>query len=358
MKTIAPIALILLLSSCIPAGLTTPTSVPTSVPTIIPTKTDILFYDDFSGGSWWVGEDEYGKSFFSDGEYHVLMYQGDISNCYYADPLIEDGVIEIELRQISGGTDSSVGIAFRDNRENNGYLFGITSPGYYTLAKYENNTPTPTILFQTNNESKGIGYTIVTVSMHNNEFDLFVNKTFIGSVKDSAFSSGYVGFCVFPDSSVDTEYAFYNFAIYQYDSSRVPSKPEATPTPSYKTITWTELADFLARDHTNWNQYDPNKYMCFDFAMDLVDNAKKENIKAWIVGVDFTHGDAGHAFVAFETSDKGIIYVEPQADCTYSNLAVGSVLCDDWGQAECMGVVEKITYLECDQDYNCIEYVP
>jgi hypothetical protein len=357
MKTIAPIALILLLSSCIPADVITPTS----TPTITPTETDILFYDDFSDpqSGWWVGEDEESKAFFSDGEYHILLYQGDMGKCYYTEKSFMDGVIEIELRQISGDADSWVAIAFRDDRENNGYIFAITNSGYYDLLKYENNTPT--ILFHINNQSKGIGYTLVTVSMHNNEFDLFVNKTFVGSAKDSAFSSGYAGFCVFPDSSVDTEYAFDNFVIYQYDplNPRTPKKPEVTPTPAYKAITWMELADFLVKDHTNFNQYDPNNYMCMDFAIDLVENARKENIKAWIVLVDFTHGDAGHAFVAFETSDKGIRYVEPQMDYTYSNLAVGSLLCDDWGKAECMGVVEKIGhYWECDHDYYCIEYVP
>jgi len=120
-----------------------------------------------------------------------------------------------------------------------------------------------------------------------------------------------------------------------------------------------ELADFLARDHTNWNAYNVDSYNCIDFAVDLVANARKENIEVWFVGVDFNNGDVGHAFVAFKTTDKGTIYVEPQRDYTYSTLSVGNNLCDDWGKDACWGVVEKIEYYwECDHNHYCSDYVP
>lgn len=132
-----------------------------------------------------------------------------------------------------------------------------------------------------------------------------------------------------------------------------------TSTPTYRSIAWIDLADFLASDHTNWNKYDLNNYICLDFAVDLVENSRKQNIQAWIVGVDFTNGETGHAFVAFETSDRGIIYVEPQGDNTYSNVTVGNPLCDDWGKYECMGVIKSLKYyLQCDHKHYCTEYTP
>jgi hypothetical protein len=133
------------------------------------------------------------------------------------------------------------------------------------------------------------------------------------------------------------------------------------PTPKkisevYKPIAWKDLVDFLARDHTNWNAYDINNYNCLDFAIDLVENAKKQKIDAWIVGVDFTNGETGHAFVGFNTSDKGIVYVEPQGDNTYSNVAIGNWLCDDWGKFECMGIIKSIEKAGvCTHDHMCTQ---
>ncbi len=121
-----------------------------------------------------------------------------------------------------------------------------------------------------------------------------------------------------------------------------------SPTPSYRFITWAELASFLSDDHTNWNEY-TDEYVCVNFALDLVANARKQNINAWIVGVTFLYGVPGHAFVAFETTDKGIVYIEAQEDIRYMVLEVGKPLCPAWGNYECMGTVATIKQpLECD----------
>jgi hypothetical protein len=107
-----------------------------------------------------------------------------------------------------------------------------------------------------------------------------------------------------------------------------PGKAIQSVTPSYRSITWMELQDFLARDHTNWNKY-TDKYVCVNFAMDLVANAMKQNINAWIVGVSFKDKADGHAFVAFETSDKGIVWIDPQNDYSYKVVEVGKHLCSN-----------------------------
>lgn len=135
------------------------------------------------------------------------------------------------------------------------------------------------------------------------------------------------------------------------------SNPSANPfltSSNSNSISWNGLVNFLSTDHTNWNAYDINNYNCLDFAIDLVENANNQNINAWIVGVDFTNGETGHAFVAFDTSDKGIVYVEPQGDNTYSNVVVGNWLCDDWGKYECMGIIQSIENAgECTHDHMC-----
>jgi hypothetical protein len=136
------------------------------------------------------------------------------------------------------------------------------------------------------------------------------------------------------------------------------SAPSISLKTSTNSITWTELVSFLEKDHTNWNPYVPGKYTCLDFSTDLVANATQQGIKTWIVAVDFTDGGPGHAFVAFETSDRGIVYIEPQADDTYPIVAVGKNLCDSWGIYQCMGTVSSIQYIQCDKAHFCNKYTP
>jgi hypothetical protein len=138
-------------------------------------------------------------------------------------------------------------------------------------------------------------------------------------------------------------------------ASPAPSEPPAS---AYQPITWMELVDFLAKDHTNWNPYIPGKYTCLNFSVDLVANAEKQDIKAWVVLTEFSNNSIGHAFVGFETTDLGIVYVEPQADDTYQVVEVGKPLCDAWGVFECMGTVSSIQFAQCDQSAMCTKYTP
>jgi hypothetical protein len=138
----------------------------------------------------------------------------------------------------------------------------------------------------------------------------------------------------------------------------VASAPSTTGTGVIHGITWPELVSFLEKDHTKWNPYIPGKYTCLDFSTDLVADAAQQDIKSWIVAVDFTNGGPGHAFIAFETTDRGIVNVEPQADDTYPIVAVGKNLCDARGVYQCMGTVTSIQFLQCDKTHYCIKYTP
>ena len=132
----------------------------------------------------------------------------------------------------------------------------------------------------------------------------------------------------------------------------------STPTIAYRPVTWKELVSFISDDHTNWNKYDPNYYVCLDFSTTLVENARKQNVKAWIVGVDFYNQTDGHAFVAFETTDLGVVYIEPQKDYRYVNPVVGKPLCDAVYGTTCMGIISSIEYVQCDHLHRCTKYSP
>ena len=73
-----------------------------------------------------------------------------------------------------------------------------------------------------------------------------------------------------------------------------------------------ELMGFLARDKTDSKAYLEGAYVCFDFAAEVNNNAEIEGIRAAYVRIHFPE-EPGHAIVAFETVDKGLIFIEPQS---------------------------------------------
>ena len=358
------IFLLLLVAGCNSSLSTQPVVDLTSTSTPVPANSNILYNDDFSinNVNWTEKDEEGGRTYYYQGEFHIIDYPDDIGYCEVVELVQKDAVVSVEVRQISGNDDEGLaGILYRVS-ENGAYGLSLNDLSFFQIEKFQKVVTNVQLLpwKKTDLLLPNGKKNLITISFSGEKSDFYINNNYVASVSDDSYEFGFFQLCVFADED-PVEYAFDNLAIYRYDPANVytPIRPEYTPTPSYRSITWKELADFIARDHTNWNQYDVNNYVCLDFAIDLVENARKENIKAWIVGVDFANGELGHAFVAFETSDKGIRYVEPQEDYTYSNLAVGSNLCDDWGKAKCMGEVAKIEhYWECDHDHYCIEFEP
>ncbi len=74
--------------------------------------------------------------------------------------------------------------------------------------------------------------------------------------------------------------------------------------------TWQQLVDFLRSDKTDQNQYILNSYMCAEFARDVHNNAEAAGIRAAFVGVSFKGESDGHALNTFETTDKGLVYID------------------------------------------------
>ncbi len=81
-----------------------------------------------------------------------------------------------------------------------------------------------------------------------------------------------------------------------------------------------ELKEFLANDKTDSNVFVSGEYVCFDFAAELNNNAEARGIRAAYVRIRAK--EWAHAVVAFETIDRGLIFIEPQSD-TEVELVVG-----------------------------------
>jgi len=120
-----------------------------------------------------------------------------------------------------------------------------------------------------------------------------------------------------------------------YDSGRAPpqtvrtqvGQPSAVPyvstesttivgssseTVVLKNPTFKELRDFILQDPTNRNKFDLNQYECRHFAAQVNNNAEAEGLRCAFVLLCFDRGQ--HAVVAFDTTDRGLVYIEPQTD--------------------------------------------
>lgn len=79
-----------------------------------------------------------------------------------------------------------------------------------------------------------------------------------------------------------------------------------------KNPTFRELRDFIIKDTTSRNDFVLNKYECRHFATEVCNNAEAEGLRCGFVLLGFERGQ--HAVVAFETTDRGLVFIEPQTD--------------------------------------------
>jgi len=112
--------------------------------------------------------------------------------------------------------------------------------------------------------------------------------------------------------------------------------------------TWDELISFLESDDTDEQPYIEDLFVCADFAEMLHNNAEESGIKALYVGVDFIVGE-GHALNAFNTTDKGLVYV----DCTRGfSTPITAELTDSEKREE--REHDKIAYVVEGKEYGLI----
>ena len=110
--------------------------------------------------------------------------------------------------------------------------------------------------------------------------------------------------------------------------------------------TYSELISFLAADCTDEHKYIIGSYTCGDYAEDIHNNAEAAGIKSAWVELDFTDGGYGHALNAFNTTDKGLVFIDcTENDGEINNFGVGNKYTPesifDSQEFECMGTVSR-----------------
>jgi hypothetical protein len=111
--------------------------------------------------------------------------------------------------------------------------------------------------------------------------------------------------------------------------------------------TYAELVAFIKEDSTDEHLYSYG-YVCSDFAEAVHNNAEAAGIRVAWVGIDLEGEDEGHACNAFETTDRGLVYI----DCTGGGLGsrIRSLLTQSPSQSW-----DTVAYVEIGKEYGLID---
>lgn len=89
--------------------------------------------------------------------------------------------------------------------------------------------------------------------------------------------------------------------------------------------TWQELKTFLEVDETDCQDYITDEFDCEGFTIGLRDNAWRRGFRSAYIAIGFGEGNTGHALNAFQTEDKGLIYIDNTNHDAVSYLEFGKV---------------------------------
>lgn len=180
----------------------------------------LVFQDDFSNpkSGWSVGSSTGGGAAYNKGELSVWSNNPDVgmSSKIEAFKMPQDFVAEVDVRKISGGPVSSVGIPFRSS-EGSGYIFAILGDGRYSCVRLlqgkrtylVDNAPAGSIMLV----DKAVRLGIICVGQ---QIELYSNGDRIQSINDSTLLTGTMNLrlVVTTDNTTGARYNFDNFKVY------------------------------------------------------------------------------------------------------------------------------------------------
>jgi len=127
--------------------------------------------------------------------------------------------------------------------------------------------------------------------------------------------------------------------------------------------TYAELVAFIKIDTSDRKGYSEGielhektilSHVCADYAEDVHNNAEAKGIRAAWVSIDFMGGGDGHALNAFETTDRGLVYV----DCTGGDVGVFQIdrqlILGDALPSKPTSW-DKVAYVETGKEYGVID---
>jgi len=118
--------------------------------------------------------------------------------------------------------------------------------------------------------------------------------------------------------------------------------------PQAADVSWEQVKEFVMNDDTNSHTYIPGSFVCADFAALLHNRAETAGIKAAYVSVEFAEGPA-HALNAFNTTDRGLVYI----DCTGPGFQ-SPTFGDSLDGQDIYAEYDKVAYIVVGQAYGLI----
>jgi hypothetical protein len=115
--------------------------------------------------------------------------------------------------------------------------------------------------------------------------------------------------------------------------------------------TWQQVKNFVSEDWTDQILYSYT-FVCGDFAERLYNNAEAQGIRTAFVAITFSDGDPPHGLNAFETTDKGLVYI----DSTGKGQSYLTIIYSSSSNKE-LGIplsYDKIGYVEVGKPYGII----
>lgn len=101
----------------------------------------------------------------------------------------------------------------------------------------------------------------------------------------------------------------------------------------YNNLTYKEAINFLENDTTDKNLYNDTNYYCIHYSRDVNNNSEKNGLRCGYVTIVLKNESTGalvpHAIITFNTTDRGIVFFEPQTDEELIDLTIGK---DYWTQ--------------------------
>lgn len=110
----------------------------------------------------------------------------------------------------------------------------------------------------------------------------------------------------------------------QSDSFVIGVGVDIVNSPHAVNVGFQEVLDFIEFDETDENEYERDGFNCVNFSKMLHDNAEEFGIKAGVIIVMFEDNHSGHAFNVFNTTDKGLVFIDScSGDRIIRKLKVG-----------------------------------
>jgi len=185
------------------------------------TSPQLLYGDDFSNpkSGWTQASGEEGESYYKDGEFHGIVNKWDWASWQYNRNAgrFGDFTIEEDMRLVNGPSNSSYGLIFRCQDDNNFYRFLISANGNYLVGtKLDGKWTELQKWTMSEYVGKGNSTNHLKVVCKGSHIEVYVNEHYLTTVIDTSFAEGYIG-GIIDTPEPNTHVAFDNFKVYSLD---------------------------------------------------------------------------------------------------------------------------------------------